>query len=169
MTSSPLNGTPPQELSLKSSPPFWPKWPKGHCWVLKLLNLAESKLSWSWIAVILSVCSFWTSLNPSILSRMIWNAFKGTSDEVEVLLLLPWLLDDEACPVANISISIWSPSPWSPSSSSPGRWTCILMIVSLLMAKGVDMRLISWGMTTPFALKSLIRRLGKISLGLEVV
>ena len=56
----------------------------------------------------------------------------------EVLLLLPWLLDDEACPAATVSVSIWSPS-----SSSLGRRTCILMMVSLLMAEGVGMGLIS--------------------------
>ena len=157
-------------LPFKSlSPPFWPEWPKGHCWVLKLSNLAKSMLSWSWSAAILFVCSFWTSLSPLILSRMIWNASGGTSDEVEALLFLPRLLDDEACLAATVSVFIGSPLPWSPFSSSPGRQICILMMVCLLMAEGVGMMLISWGMSTPFALKSLIRRLGKISLGLEVV
>ena len=126
-------------------------------------------LSWSWIAAILSVCSFWTSLSPSILSRMIWNAFRGTADKVEALLLLPLLLDVEVCPAASALISIGSPSPWSPSSSSPRRQTCTLMMVILLMAEGVDIGLISWGIATPFAPKILMRRLGKISLGLEVV
>ena len=63
---------------------------------------------------------------------MIWNASRGTSGEVGVLLLLPRLLDDEACPTATVLVSIGLPLPWSPSSSSPRRRTCILMMVSLL-------------------------------------
>ena len=138
----------------------------ARCWCCQM---AKSMLSWSWIATILLVCSFWTSLSPSILSRMIWNASRGTIDEVEALLLLPLLLNLEVYPTAFASVSIRLASPWSPSSSSPGRRTCILMMVILLMAEGVDIGLISWGIAMPFALKSLMRRLGKINLGLEVV
>ena len=100
---------------------------------------------------------------------MIWNALGGTSNEVEALLLLPRLLGVEVYPAVTVLVSIWSPSPCSSTFSSLGRRTCILMMVSLLMAEGVGMRLISYGISTPFTLKSLIRRLGKISLGLEVV
>ena len=75
---------------------------------------------------------------------MIWNASGGTTDEDEALLLLPQPLELEACPAASVSVFIGSPSAWSPSSSlSLGRQTCILVMVSLLMAKGVAMRLIS--------------------------
>ena len=95
--------------------------------------------------------------------------FGGTFDEVEALLLLPRLLDVEVCPATTVSVSIGLPLPWLPSSSSPGRRTCILIMVSLLMAEGVGIGLISSGISTPFVLKSLIRRLGKISLGLEMV
>ena len=74
---------------------------------------------------------------------MIWNASGGIADEDEALLLLPQPFKLEVFPAASVSVSIGSPSSWSPSSSSPGRRTCILVMVCLLMAESVGMRLIS--------------------------
>ena len=131
-----------------------------------LSNLAESTSNWSCIAVILSVCWFWTSLRPLILSKMIWNVSGGATDEVEALFLFALLLDVEAYPAASTSVSIGSPSSCStPSSStSPGSRTCIRMMVYLLIGEGVGIRLRSWGIWTPFALKIRMRRLGKSAL-----
>ena len=136
-----------------------------------LPNLAESTSSWSCITVILSICWLWTSLRPSILSKMIWNASRGGADEVEALLLLALLLDVEVCPIASASVSIGSPSSCSaPSSStSPKRCTYIYMMVCLLIAEGVGIRLRSWGIGTPFAPKIHMRRLGKTNFTREVV
>ena len=73
---------------------------------------------------------------------MIWNASGGVADEVEALFLFALLLDFEDCPVASASVSIGSPSSCSaPSSTSPGSYTCICMMVCLLIAKGVGIRL----------------------------
>ena len=74
---------------------------------------------------------------------MIWNASEGTVDEDEALLLLPRPLELEDSPAAFVSVSMGSPSSWSPSFSSPRRQTLILVMVSLLIAEGVDNRLIS--------------------------
>ena len=74
---------------------------------------------------------------------MIWNASGGTADEDEALLLLPRPLELEGSPAASVLMSMGSPSSWLPSSLSPGRRTCILVMVSLLMAEGEGMRLIS--------------------------
>ena len=67
---------------------------------------------------------------------MIWNASGGAANEVEALFLLALLLDVEVCLAASASVSIGSPSSCSaPSSStSPGRRTCIRMMVFLLIA-----------------------------------
>ena len=150
LTTPPQISTPPQELlhtKKKTSPPFWPKWPKGQCsWcVVMLSNFAERTSSWSCMAAILSDYSVWTSLSPSSLSRMIWNASGGISKEVDALVLLPLLpgVEIDAWPTTSASVSIRSPSPSSPSSSSPGRRTFILLKVYLLMAEGVDMGLMS--------------------------
>ena len=74
---------------------------------------------------------------------MIWNASGGTADEDEALLLLPRPLELEGSPAASILMSMGSPSFWLPSYLSLGRRTCILVMVSLLMAEGEGMRLIS--------------------------
>ena len=74
---------------------------------------------------------------------MIWNASGGTADEDETLLLLPQLLELEGSPIATVSVSMGSPSSWLPSSSSFGRRSCTLVMVSLLMAEDEGMRLIS--------------------------
>ena len=172
MTCSPSKWHSPLRAAFQKFSPFLTGMAKGSLLgvdAVKLGWMAESMLSWSWIAAILSICSFWTSLSSSILSRMNWNASRGIAHDVEALLLLPLLLDVEVCPTAFALVSIGSPSPWSPSFSSPRRRTCILMMVILLMAEGVDMGLISWGIATPLALKILLRRLRKISLGQEVV
>ena len=151
-----------------TSPPFCPKWPKGYCCVVKLSNLAKSRFIYPWIAC-LSDCSFWTSRSPSILSRMIWNAFEGIIEDDKGRFLLAQLHELEGCPFAFASVSIGSPCAWSPSSSSP-RWrTLIRAIVRALIAGGLGMRLMSWGISTPFARKSLMNRLGRISFALEVV
>ena len=77
----------------KTSPPFWPEWPKGQCsWcVVILTNFAERTSSWSYMAAILLDYSVWTSLSPSSLPRMIWNASGGITEEVDALVLLPLL------------------------------------------------------------------------------
>ena len=76
---------------------------------------------------------------------MIWKAYEGVSEEVDALDLLPLLLSVEvdACPATSASVYIGTPSPSSPSSSSPGSLTLILLQVSLLIAEGVDMGLMS--------------------------
>ena len=159
---------PLKSYSYSISPPFWPEWPKGYCYVVKLLNFAKSKFNCSWIVVSLSDCSFWTSRSLSILSRMIWNAFGGTTKDDDAWLLLPRLCELEGCPSASVSVSIGYCCVWSPSSSSPGRHTLIHAVVKAFIAGGVDMRLMSWGISTPFAQKSHMRRLGRISFVLEV-
>lgn len=98
----------------------------------------------------------------------IWNAFGGTADD-EALLLLPRLREVNGCPSALVSVSIGNPYSGSPSSSSLGKWTLILVIVRALIAEGVGIRLISWGISTSFAWKSLMSRLGRISFAYEVV
>ena len=151
------------------SPIFWPEWPKGYCCVMKLSNFAESKFSCSWILVSLSDCSFWTSRSLSILSRLIWNAFGGTTEDDDAQLLWPQFHELEGCPSTSVSVSIGSPCVWSPSSSSPGRCTLIRAIVRAFITRRVGIRLMSWGISTPFAWKSLMRRLGRISFAFEVV
>ena len=73
---------------------------------------------------------------------MIWKASGGVSEEVDALDLLPLLLGVEvdACSAASASVSIGTASP---SSSSSGSLTLILLQVSLLIAEGVDMGLMS--------------------------
>ena len=92
------------------NPPVLPRLPKGHCWVVKVSNFAKSRVIWFWSTASLSDCSFWTSLSPSILSRMIWIASEGTAGEDEALLLLPQPLKLEGCPAAFVSVSIGAPS-----------------------------------------------------------
>ena len=74
---------------------------------------------------------------------MIWNASGGVADEVEALILFALLLDVENCPAASVLVSIGSTSSCSaPSSStSPGSYTCIRMMVCLLIVEGVGIRL----------------------------
>ena len=74
---------------------------------------------------------------------MIWNASECTADEDKALLLLPRPLKLEGSPTGSVSVSMGSPLSWSPFSSAPGRRTLILVMVSLLIAEGVDNRLIS--------------------------
>ena len=96
----------------KISPPFWPEWLKGHCpWcVVKLSNFVERISSWSCRAAILSDCAVWTSLSPSSLSRMTWNASRSAAVEVEALFLFAPLLGVDDYPAASASVSIGSPS-----------------------------------------------------------
>ena len=135
---------------------------------MKLSNLVVSKLIWSWMVVSLLECSVWTFLKPSILSRMIWKA-SGGIDEDKALLLLPQLLEVDGWPSASVSVSIGSPCARSTSSSSLGRRILILLILIALIAGREGMRLISWGVSTPFAWRILMIRLGKISFALEDV
>ena len=74
---------------------------------------------------------------------MIWNASGDIADEDEALLRLPQPLELEGSPAASVSVSMGLHSSWLLSSLSPGRRTCIHVMVSLLMAEGEGMRLIS--------------------------
>ena len=123
------------------------------------------------MVVSLSECSVWTSLKPSILSRMIWKEFGGTDEDDEALLLPlpPPLCEEDGCPSASVSVSIGCSYSISTSSSSPERRTWLLVIVRAMIARGTGMRLMSWGVSTPFSWRILIIRLGRISFGLEVV
>ena len=80
---------------------------------MKLSSFADKTLIWSCMALILSECSVWTSLIPSSLSRMIWKASGGVTEEVDALGLLPLLLGVEvdACPAASASVSIGTQFP----------------------------------------------------------
>ena len=133
------------------------------------------KLGWKYIQLILHSCHPFNMLILNLFEAInhfqdIWNASGGAADEVEALFLFALLLDVEDCLAASASVSIGSPSSCSaPSSStSPGSRTCIRMMVCLWIAEGVGIRLWSWGIGTTFALKILMRRLGKISFAREV-
>ena len=102
---------------------------------------------------------------------MIWNAFGGIAEDGEALLLPlpPTLWEENGCLSASVLVSIGYSCVGSTSSSSPGRQTLLLIIVKALIARGVGMRLMFWGVSTPFSLRIFMIRLGRISLGLEVV
>ena len=143
---------------------------KGLRWFVKLSNLVVSKLIWSWMVVSLLECSVSPSFRPSILSRMIWKASRGTAENEALLLpLRPPLCEDDGCPSASVSVSIGYSCAGSTSSLSLERWTLLFVIVRALIARGVGMRVMSWGVSTPFSWRILMIRLGRISLGLEVV
>ena len=62
---------------------------------------------------------------------------------MKLYFFLPRPFELKGSLAASILVSMSSPSSWLLSSSSPGRRTCILVMVSLLMAEGEGMRLIS--------------------------
>ena len=125
---------------------------------------------WSWMVVSLLECSVWTSLRPKILSRIIWKVSRGIDEDNEALFL-PWpppLLEEDSCPSTSVSMSAGGACSGSSSSSSPGRWTLLLRIVWELMEGGTLIRLISYGVSTPFSWRILIIKLGRRSFALRL-
>ena len=138
---------------------------------MKLSNLAANKFIWSWIATRLLECSVATSRRPSILSSMMWKALGGTNEDDNALLLPrpPPCLGGGCYPFASISVSTGGDSSSSSTCSSPGIRILLLRIVWELM-EGVEViRLMCYGVSTPFSWRVLIIRLGRTSFDLEVV